>query len=198
MSGNFTGGYRISRQYTTLQEWEDCISYDTPTSCSYFQVASGDLVADGRKEIGIAYNDSVGVDFNANVLIEGATTDANHDITLTADPGNRHHGIPDAGVHIKTPTGDTVQASDSYVTIEWLEVTGTVAASNTGILLSTNPGPGKQIIRFNLVHDTPLQGIRAADADINAEIYNNIVYNSGATCFDVSGAAATIQASLCG
>ena len=32
-------------QYRTLQEWENCISYATPTSCSYFQVNSASLVA---------------------------------------------------------------------------------------------------------------------------------------------------------
>ena len=77
--------HTISRQYTTLQAWEDCISYQTPASCSYFQVPSGDLVADNRSEVGIAYDDAVGTDFAGGLVIDGSVTDAGHTITLTAD-----------------------------------------------------------------------------------------------------------------
>ena len=34
--GGFTGGYTISRQFTTLQDWEDCIS--GAGGCTYFPV----------------------------------------------------------------------------------------------------------------------------------------------------------------
>ena len=52
-----TGTYTIARQFGTLQEWEDCISFTT--TCPYFPVGSSSLVADDRSEIGIAYKDSV-------------------------------------------------------------------------------------------------------------------------------------------
>ncbi|MGH9364454.1 MAG: hypothetical protein ACRD1B_04200, partial [Thermoanaerobaculia bacterium] len=58
-------------------------------------------------EVGVAYKDSVFMPA-ARVQILGSTTDANHTITLTADPPNRHNGIPGAGVVYQgTGTGDT-------------------------------------------------------------------------------------------
>ncbi len=94
VSGNFSGiSHTISRQFDTLQEWETCISGGG--GCVYFPVAGGDLVADHRSEVGIAYDD--GASF-AQVLILGSTTDANHTITLTVDGVNRHLGRAGTGV----------------------------------------------------------------------------------------------------
>ena len=87
VSGNFTGAYNIARQFTTLQEGEDSISF--AVACAYFPVSSASLVADNRREVGIAYNDSIvptDPDFTAGVLFDGSTTDASHDITLTTTP----------------------------------------------------------------------------------------------------------------
>ena len=99
---SFTGGtYTIARQFLTLQSWENCISRSAANTCKrpadtqeYFPTTSSSLVADDRREVGIAYKESAfsKVDFN------GSSTDAAHTITLTADPGNRHLGIAGAGV----------------------------------------------------------------------------------------------------
>ena len=86
-------GHTIARQFTTLQAWEDCISFGV--ACPFFPVSSASLVADGRREVGIAYKDSV---FTAPLVIDGSTTDATHTITLTADGVNRHYGLPGTGV----------------------------------------------------------------------------------------------------
>ncbi len=94
--------YTISRQYTTLQAWETCISGGG--GCTYFPVVGGDLVVDNRREVGIAYDDSAvpaDADFTAGVIIDGSTTDADHDITLTADGGNRHYGLEGQGTAIQ-------------------------------------------------------------------------------------------------
>ena len=98
VAATFTGGYTISRQFTgatALQDWEDCIT--GAGGCSFFPVATGDLVAEDRREVGVAYNDSVvpaDPDFTDGLRISGATTDATHNITLTANRNNRHYGIP--------------------------------------------------------------------------------------------------------
>ena len=88
-----TSTYTIARQFTTLQAWEDCVSFTV--ACPYFAVSSSSLVADNRSEIGYAYKDSVltfATSGTPALLIDGSTTDATHSITLTAPNGNRHYG----------------------------------------------------------------------------------------------------------
>jgi hypothetical protein len=168
--------YTIARQYATIQEWEDCISYDTPTSCSYFQVASADLTSDDRREVGIAYADT---DFTDPLLIEGATTDADHDITLTADGINRHYGKAGQGVVLDmgSQTTDGVRIQDDYVTVEWLEVkNGTGGAE--GIQVQNVAVSNSIVVRSCLVHDVSDIGLSTADEDVVIDIYNNIVYNT--------------------
>ena len=125
--------YTIARQFTTLQNWENCISF--AGGCGSFPVASADLVDDNRREIGIAYKDS---DFTwlalaSPVLIfDGTTTDPTRSITLTADHGNRHYGIPGAGATVDNSGNNSsaaVLVLDDHVTIEWLEILSPVAPS---------------------------------------------------------------------
>ena len=44
-----TSTYTIARQFTTLQAWEDCVSFTV--ACPYFAVSSSSLVADNRSEM---------------------------------------------------------------------------------------------------------------------------------------------------
>ena len=55
-STNPSISYEIRHQFSTLQAWEDCISYKTPTSCPYFPVASANLMADNRAEVGVVFD----------------------------------------------------------------------------------------------------------------------------------------------
>ena len=148
--------YTISRQYTTLQAWEDCISFDTPTSCSYFQVASADLVADNRSEVGIAYKDTTFA-LSADVIIDGSTTDSTHTITLTADGANRHFGIPGAGVVVDGQNAiNNLRILDDNVTTEWLEFIQVRGADfGASVQVGVNPltGPTNIVLRNLLVHD---------------------------------------------
>ena len=174
--------YTISRQYTTLQAWEDCISYDTPTSCSYFQVASADLVVDNRKEIGIAYNDSVvpaDPDFTTGVDFGGSTTDADHDITLTADGDNRHYGLAGNGVVLDNGANavEAIAVADEFVTVEWLEIKNG-GAGQAGIRYSGVGAPNKQVVRNNLIYNVSGDAIRPNVA-LDIDIYNNIIYACG-------------------
>ena len=139
--------YTIARQFTTLQDWEDCATFAVP--CTYFPVESSSLVADNRSEVGIAYKDSV-FTFPASgspvVRVDGTTTDPAHTITLTADGANRHYGVPSAGVVLDNtgnPATGGIYVFDDHVTIEWLELRG---GGNRGLSV------GGQIATDNLVN----------------------------------------------
>ena len=144
--------YTISRQFTTLQTWEDCIS--GTTLCPYFPVATSSLVADNRYEIGVAYNDSV-FTHATPLLLQGATTDADHTITLTVDPPNRHNGIPGAGVVVDGQDGPNgIQVRDDYVSVEWLEVTRVRGSLNRAAIEVAGPTAVTGALLQNLlIHD---------------------------------------------
>ena len=176
--------YTISRQFTTLQGWEDCIS--GAGGCTYFPVVGGDLVVDNRSEVGIAYNDEVGVDFTDNLLISGSTTDPDHNITLTADGGNRHYGIPGDGVVLDpTAVGHAIDVRDDNVRLQWLEVTGWTAGED-GIFVDAD----STSYEYLLVHDggdDSSDGFRLRENTGNwtATVRNSIFYNVGRVCVHV-------------
>jgi hypothetical protein len=101
--------YTIERAYNTLQAWEDD--------------RQGDLVADDRREIGVAYNDG---DFTDALLISGSTTDADHYMRLTVAEGQRHDGTSTTGAVINACCAPTdfgahlIQVDDPYTRIEWM------------------------------------------------------------------------------
>ena len=116
--------YTISRKFMTLSAWEDCID-GGGTSCGPDPVVpSADLVADDRREVGIAYKDSPFL-IAGDIFIQGSTTDATHTILLTADSGNRHNGVAGAGVVVDAQAGpQEFSIQDSNVTVDWLEFRG--------------------------------------------------------------------------
>jgi hypothetical protein len=181
LTSAFTGGtgsgkaYTISRQLGTLALWEDCIDGPPGTACPFFPVTSASLVTDQRSEVGIAYKDST---FTSGVGFNFSITDANHTITLTADAGNRHYGRAGQGVVVNLggSTNPAVRVQDDWITVEWLELTGGSGSLARGFLVDTIAAGARLVIRNNLIHAMPGQGIRLDDADINADIYNNIIY----------------------
>ncbi len=174
-SGNYSGPYTISRQFATLPAWEDCIDGGP---CIYFSVATGDLVLDDRSEVGIAYKDTV---FSTEVVIDGATTDGTHTITLTADGDNRHYGVAGNGVvvDIGASLAGAIRVDDEFVTVEWLEITGGSGGAAHGVRYNSMSPSNKQVLRYCLIHDVGGDGILLSDADLDAGIYNNIVYATG-------------------
>ena len=203
LTGPFTGvtgvgkAYTISRQFDTLQEWEDCIS--TGVGCVYFPVAGGDLVGDNRREVGIAYADT---DFTWSVLgnrilfIDDSTTDADHDITLTADGGNRHYGRAGQGVVLDNTTNtiDAMGVRDDFVTVEWLEVKNGGAGTD-GIQIRSQAVSNRVVVRNNLVHDVGQLGIVTNYEGLVIDIYNNIVYNTPDPGIRIGAAVALTAAS---
>jgi outer membrane protein assembly factor BamB len=178
--------YVISRQFSALSNWEACIRGGF---CSVLPVASSNLVADDRKEVGIVYDDGSSY---GPVVIDGAITDATHDIVLTADGRNRHTGVAGSGAVIDPggTSGPGILVGDDYVTIEWMEIHN---SSDNGILVTGLTPSNHVVIRNNLVHDLPATGIRVNDPVATIDIYNNVVYgvNRG-VYFDVSPAEADV------
>ncbi|MGI0148542.1 MAG: right-handed parallel beta-helix repeat-containing protein, partial [Thermoplasmata archaeon] len=193
LTAPFTGAsgsgkpYSISRQFSTLQDWEDCISFSG--SCFFFPVGSSNFMVDDRREVGVAYDD--GASYSAPLLISGAITDATHDIVLTANPASRHYGIPGAGVVVNASGGgNAIEIWEGDVTIEWMEVRN----SSANAIYVNGTGPSRLIvIRNNLVHDVSASGIRFWDSSVVAEVYNNVVFtmNRG-IFFDVAPGRAEV------
>ncbi len=197
-AGSTTSGltYLIRRQHTTLQLWEDCISFGNDggagpgaDSCSYFDAASVSLVADDRREVGVAYRDTL---FTAGVRINGTSstsnTDADHTITLTAPQNNRHQGVAWDGAGnpphavIDHGTGIGVDITDNYVTVEYLETRTSGGGTGAHAIAIGSLTPTNQIVvRNNLLHasfgaGTTGNGIWIWDGDTIADLYNNVVY----------------------
>jgi len=183
--------YTIARQFTTLQAWENCISLGG--ACPFFPVASANLVADNRSEVGIAYKDSSFTNGASIVLqFNGTTTDAAHTISLTADPGNRHNGIPGTGVLVTngaTNANVGIDIRDEYVSVEWLEVTGGQGAGSHGIQLGvTIAQPSHSVAAHNLIHNNLGLGIRYFTPDGVADIYDNFIYRNTRSGVEIDAA----------
>jgi hypothetical protein len=175
--------YLIRRQFATPAAWENCID-GGGTSCGLFPpVPSASLVSDDRSEVGIVYDDMVYTGVLDGVLlnINGATTDAFHTITLTADGDNRHYGIPGNGVRFQlfpgSTSGDLIEIRGRFVTVEWIELLGDRAGADA-IEVTDTATAGKVIVRNNLIQNVGA-GIQLQDALADSDVYNNIIFRPG-------------------
>jgi hypothetical protein len=171
--------YTIARHFTTLTEWEDCISFAGCPALYPFSPSSASLVADNRQEIGIGYSDSV---FTERLIIDGSTTDATRNITLTVASGNRHNGTAGTGVVLDPAAGgDALIVQDDYTRIEWLEVTGWPGGGDDGLLIDAD----LTSYAYMIVHDGgdgDSDGFRLKENSGNwtATVRNSIAYNRDA------------------
>jgi hypothetical protein len=187
LASAFTGAggaglsYVLRRQHATLLSWYQCIS--NQVACPYFDAPTASLVADDRREIGIAYDESVFA-LGATINMSSATTDPTHDIVLTADPGNRHNGTGNTGVRV-TPPGASAAflVRDNDTTIEWLDIAGGARAVDIQTPFS---GLGHLVLRNNLLHDQTSDAVRFIGAN-HADIYNNFVYAAAGDGIDLGG-----------
>lgn len=162
--------YTISRHYSSLPAWENCVDGGP---CSFFPVASANLVADDRFEVGIVYNDSV---FTAGVVIDGATTDGSHRIALTAAEGNRHSGVAGTGVVVRSAAAAAaVDVRDDFVTVEWLELSGS-SGGTAGVAVSGLAAANQIVVRNNVIHGMTLDGLENSSSTTKLDFYDNILY----------------------
>lgn len=116
--------YEITRAYNTLQAWESD--------------RQEDLVAQNRREMGIAYKDAPFVPpyatANSALAINGSTTDECHYMHLTVAPGQRHDGTAGTGVVVdgQGATKFGIQDLDDFSRVEWLELVRFKKASDSG------------------------------------------------------------------
>ncbi|MCH7797809.1 MAG: right-handed parallel beta-helix repeat-containing protein [Planctomycetes bacterium] len=151
--------YTIVRAYNTLQAWEDD--------------RDGDLIGEGRSEVGVAYNDGP---FTAIVSIQDSTTDAKHYMTLTVAESQRHDGTAGTGVVLDMGGASVnvpVQIWDPYTKFEWFEVTNSNKDGSTVKTAATNCELSNLI-----VHDVIKWGIASWDSGTTT-VRNCVVYDTG-------------------
>ena len=168
--------FTITRAFNRIQAWE--------------KARQGELVADGRREVGVCYKDGPFVGFGAYALatIDGSTTDADHYMHLTVAPGHRHTGTAGTGVVLdgENTTKIGIRPRDDYVRIDGLEFTrfrsehgataievGTPSSSKTverrahGVLL-------EDLLIYNFDHEAwsvvGIKGSRASDFTVRNTI----------------------------
>lgn len=184
--------FQIRRAFNSIQDWENA--------------RQGNLVGDGRSEVGVAYNDGT---FPNGVLIDGSVTDSSHFMTLTVAPGQRHLGIAGTGARVdgsNTSVGE-ITVSDPYTVVEWLEVTRVRGATAAGVrvlapdvllanLLSYDNRNGAAIaggggsgltIRNSIVYRNDLDGISGNISTDSLKVYNCTVYGNSQQGIDAVG-----------
>ena len=161
--------YTITRAYHTIQAWEDN--------------RQGDLVADDRREVGVAYNDGT---FDETVIIDGSTTDSDHYMYLMVAEGHRHNGIAGTGVrNIYNGAGDVFTIADSYFKLHGFEARFTGTGSSDSVIEADVAGNKGIDLRNLLIHDIDGGGgIKISNAADTSYIANCIIYNTTTTGID--------------
>ena len=155
--------YTIKRAYNTFQAWEDD--------------RDGDLVGEGRREVGVAHDDW---DFNpiSTIVIDATATDSDHYMKITVAEGQRHAGKPGDGVLIDALGGDfdIFNVLDPYVQIEWLQITNFTGDVNAEAI-TVAPSAANTLLQHLLVYDYgPGNGVTTrADTTVR----NSIFYGGG-------------------
>src|SRR3990172_1128821 len=196
--------YLIRRQYSTLGAWEDCVDGGP---CSFFGAGlTPSLVADDRREVGIAYKDSV-FTLAADVIIDGSTTDATHTIRLTADGLNRHYGTAGMGVIVDAGGApNELLVEDANLTVEGLAVPGgrePGGVFSPSAIRVLDTGTTNILLQNLLIHDyyepagvSNLQGMRlSGTAGKTVTIRNTMIWDGDARGIqgDEAGDSLTIE-----
>jgi hypothetical protein len=176
-NNHLNGTYTIERAYNAFQDWESG--------------RGGDLVADQRQEVGVAYADG---DFTAGATISGSYTDSTHYLKLTVADGQRHSGVAGAGVRIDAQAGlgeDVLAVQDEYTQIEWLQITNfNDGVGIDGLTISENAD--NSVVQYLVIwnFDGADSGVRLRG---DATVRNTIIYDGQRGMKVEAGAVATIE-----
>ena len=156
----------IERSYAALADWETD--------------RQGDLVADNRLEVGVAYNDGPFTSTELILLdVDGSVTDADHFMLLTVGPGQGHRGVAGSGVVIDglLDLDRAIAINDDYVHIDGVEIrnVGRVSSSGTAAVWVH---AANALLTNLIVHHSDETGIRTTLDDIEPSftVRNTIVY----------------------
>jgi hypothetical protein len=187
--------YEIRRAYNTLQSWEDPCGA-SPCLRTSSGGRGGDLVADNRREVGVAYNDAP---FTMIVIIEANVVDATHYMTLTVEEGQRHDGTAGSGVVIDPNNlAGGFRASNDYTVFEWFEITRTGGDNGRPAVGVEN---ASNVVLSNLlIHDYVTGfsafGIKGSD-NSNFTVHNCIIYNGQSSGIRLNQATAVATVENC-
>lgn len=176
-----------SRDYSTLQSWEDALP--------------ANFVTDGNSYVGACYNDS---EFTGAVSISAHTTDATHTLTLTAAAGQSFQDHADVRTHalrynqangvglIKTTdytTGIRVDGVVDYLTVSRLQIKMTNATAAPCMAIGPL-GDCLHVSAKDLICESAMGGLCvASSAAVTAVNVLFICTGSGGNGFDCWGAA---------
>ena len=172
--------YTIQRAFrgaTAIQDWESA--------------RDGDLIAQNRREVGVAYNDGA---FTASASINSSITDVCRYMHLTVASGQRHDGTAGTGVVLDgQDTDQGFRVQDDYTVIEWFEVArvrGGVSASAVVVQNASNV-----LLQGLLVHDyldaaNVVTGVRG-ESNAGYTVRNSIFYDGDRAGIRNNDASAT-------
>ena len=166
-----------------------------------------DLVTGNYSLTWVCYNDGT-FEVSSETQIDGWTTDAAHNITLTvagaSDVANgnsqRHNGIAGTGAAMEaTGAGsfDLLNVDDPYTRIEWLEIDGGNVSNTSGIYVDS--AADNSLLRYLVVHNVRGSGgncISTANGSAGVEIYNVIGYDYDSDGIHVGGEATIYNSTL--
>ena len=176
-ANHVSDGYSISRAFNTFASWE--------------AARDGDLVADNRVEVGVAYDDGAFTP-TAEILFQDSTTSAANYMWLTVAAGQQHNGVAGTGVRVdgsSIAAGNLLFIRDPYVRIEWLEIysyPGDTAIGNP-IYVREGEAQGAYFSHL-LIHDYTDNFIRGAINIYDDTTVRNSVFYNGPTGLRTYGA----------
>jgi len=155
--------YTMTRSFTLLADWETA--------------RQGNLVAENRREMGIAYNDGP---FTTGATIAGWTTDSVRYPMLIPAAGHRHNGTAGTGVVVDgMDTDQGIRAAASFTVIDGFEFRRN-RGDNAAAAVVVQGSAYDVVLRNLLVYDFvdgafTVSGIRGQD-DSDYMVQNSIIY----------------------
>jgi hypothetical protein len=176
-SSSHLSPFEIRRAFNSLQSWESA--------------RDGNLVGEDRREVGVAYNDGP---FNERVRLSGSATDSTHYVKLTVAEGQRHGGVPGAGVVLDGGglSNSVIRVEQPYTKIEWLEMTN--VTGDRGIELDDSPSASYSVLSHLLIHDleTSSSGSAIRVRPNHVQIHNTMIFDGDGYGIRVRGDGAVI------